>query len=289
MSLSMESTAPAFPIVRHPPPGRRVPVLVSIPHYGGRPLPGVDDGHFAEPHFRTFPRGYVDAFAAELYGDLHEAGATVLATPYSRLFVDLNRARHDFELVDGIVRSRRGVVRTHIVGERAIFARPLSPEQVEQRLSAWYDPWHQALDRLCDDMLGREGHGLVLDAHTASEKGLGGHQIVIGTRRGETAPPRLAGCVAAVFRRHGFEVHHDVPGYAGAHIVRRLGRDGPPALHAIQVEVNSGLLMTGTRREYFERIDRGERPPVDDDVLARLRACLRELVREAGEALAGEA
>ena len=30
-----------FPIVRHPAPDRRAPVLVSVPHYGTRPLPHI--------------------------------------------------------------------------------------------------------------------------------------------------------------------------------------------------------------------------------------------------------
>ena len=37
----------------------------------------------------------------------------VVATPFSRMFVDVNRRRDDFEHLDGEVRSRRGVVRTH--------------------------------------------------------------------------------------------------------------------------------------------------------------------------------
>jgi N-formylglutamate amidohydrolase len=271
--------------VREPTPRWRLPVLVSIPHYGTRALPGIRDEDFAEPGFRRFPRGYADAFAADLYGDLHTAGATVLASPYSRLFVDLNRHRSDYDVAHGAVRSRRGVVRTHIVDARPIFARPVTPAELERRLAQYYDPYHEALDRLSAEMLSRHGSGLVLDAHTGSEKGMGPHQIVIGTRRGATANPALRDTVAAVFRGHGFDVHHDIPGYAGAHIVRRIGIAGPRALHAVQIEVNTALLMTTARREYFASIDRGESPRSDPLTTARLRACMREVVHRASEKL----
>ena len=41
-------------------------------------------------------------------------------------------------------------------------------------------------------------------------------------------------------------------------IVRRWGRAATPALDAVQIEINSGMLMSVPRREYFARIDRGE-------------------------------
>jgi len=271
-----------FPIVRHPLSARRLPVLVSIPHFGTQRIPGVRDADFADRAYRQFPRGYTDAFASDIYGDLHRVGATVLATPYSRLFVDVNRKRSDYEVVDGTVRSLRGVVRTHFVNERPLFRDPLSPRAVEQRLENYYDPYHWALQRLAGDMFTEHGAGLVLDAHTGSEKGMREHQIIIGTRGGATAQAPLRDAVAGAFVRHGFDVHHDVPGYSGAHIVRRWGRAGTPSLDAIQIEINSGMLMSVPRREYFARIDRGEPAPANTQVLARLRVCLREVVKCAG-------
>ena len=113
----------AFPIVRHPAPGARTPVLVSVPHYGTEPLPHITRDDYGEARFETFAYGFADTFASDLYGDLHEHGATVLATPFSRMFVDVNRRRDDFELHEGEVRSRRGVVRTHTMREVAISSR----------------------------------------------------------------------------------------------------------------------------------------------------------------------
>ena len=266
------------PIVRRP--RAPSPVVVSVPHYGTQALPEVRDADYADPAYLRYPRGYADAFAAELYGELHAAGATVIASPYSRLFVDLNRRRDDFDVVDGAVYSARGVVRTHIGDGRALYARPLTPNTAEERLVRYYDPYHAELDALTRDALERFGRAVLLDAHTASEKGLGQHEVVIGTRRGQTAGGRLRGSVERAFRGAGFDVQHDVPGYAGAHTVCRHGGGDGAALQAVQIEVNSGLLLGTTRREYFERIDRGEPAPVNARNVERVRSGLARLLDE---------
>jgi N-formylglutamate amidohydrolase len=284
-ALDTGVAAGGFPIVRHPPQECRLPVLVSIPHFGTQRIAGVHDEHFADAKYRQFPRGYTDAFAREIYGDLNRVGATVLATPFSRLFVDVNRKRSDYEVTGDSVRSRRGVVRTHIVDDRPLFSEPLSIQAVEKRLAQYYDPYHRALERLVSQTLVRHGAGVLLDAHTGSEKGMREHQIIIGTRGGVTARPLLRETVGEVFERHGFEVHHDVPGYSGAHIVRRWGRSKVASLDAVQIEINSGMLMTVPRREYFARIDRGEPSAVNLAVLTRLRECLYDVVKCAGAAV----
>lgn len=271
-----------FPIIRRP---RRhaVAVIVSIPHYGTGSLDDIRPEDYADDAYRSFPRGYADAFAAEIYGDLDGVGATVLATPYSRLFVDLNRRRSNYELHDGAVRSRRGVVRTHFRDDKPIFARPMSVDDLEARLAAYYDPYHRALDELANEMLAHHGTVLVLDAHTGSEKGMRDHEFILGTCGGRTANGELTAAAAAVIEDHGFGVAYNVPGYSGAHLVKRLGTSRRAALHAIQIEINSRLIMACTRREYFEHIDRGEQSAVDDHNLQRLRACMRAVVGRLGE------
>lgn len=204
-----------FPIVRRPRHGHGLPVLVSVPHYGTRPLPGLAAASFSEPRFETLPAGFADAFAAELYGDLDRSGATVLASPYSRLFVDLNRSRDDFERVDGAVRSKRGVVRTHMIRDEPIFAAPLVEDDVERRLARFYDPFHARLGQLARALRERHGQAVVIDGHTAIGRRIGNHQVIIGTRGGKTCRASLASRAEAVFRSRGFEVHHDVPGYKG--------------------------------------------------------------------------
>jgi N-formylglutamate amidohydrolase len=251
--------------------------LVSVPHYGTRPLPHITRDDYREPQFATFAYGFADTFASDLYGDLDAHGATVLATPFSRMFVDVNRRRDDFERHDGEVRSRRGVVRTHTMRDVPIFARPLAPAELEERLRALYDPYYAALDRLLGELRDAHGHAILLDGHTGSPRRMGDHQVVVGTRGDATCAPRLAAIVGEIFTRHGFEVHKDVAGYSGGNIVATYGRPHT-CVHAIQLEINAALLMATTQDEFIAQVTRGEIPAKAEASVARVRACLREVV-----------
>ncbi len=276
----------SFPIVRHPVPEQRAPVLVSVPHYGTEPLPHITRDDYREPWFETFAYGFADTFVGDLYGDLHEHGATVLATPVSRMFVDVNRRRDDFEHHDGEVRSRRGVVRTHTMRDASIFARPLGLVDLEERLQALYDPYYSALEHLLTELRHAYGYAMLLDGHTGSPRRMKDHQVIIGTRHETTCAPQLAAAVAAIFTDHGFEVHENVDGYAGGNIVATFGQPQTRRVHALQLEINASLLMTTTREEFIAQVSRGEIPDKAHENIARVRQCLREVLATLPSALA---
>jgi N-formylglutamate deformylase len=267
----------SFPIVRRPAPGARTPILVSVPHYGTEPLPHITPDDYREPSFATFAYGFADTFVGDLYADLHEHGATVLATPLSRMFVDVNRRRDDFEEHDGEVRSRRGVVRTHTMRDVPIFARPLAVADLEARLRTHYDPYYSTLDRLLGELRDAHGYAVLLDGHTGSPRRMKDHQVIIGTRQDATCAPALATTVAAIFMRHGFDVHRNVSGYTGGNIVATYGQPHT-RVHAIQLEINASLLMTTTGDEFIARVRRGEIPDKAEANIARIRACLRDVL-----------
>ena len=268
----------SFPIVRHPLPETRTPVLVSVPHYGTQPLPHFTREDYGEPWFETFAYGFADTFAADLYGDLHEHGATVLATPFSRMFVDVNRRRDDFEPHDGHVRSRSGVVRTHTMRDVPIFARPLGLADLEDRLQTLYDPYYSTLDHLLTGLRDAYGHAILLDGHTGSPRRMKDHQVIIGTRHEATCAPRIAACVASIFTRHGFEVHENVSGYTGGNIVATFGQPRTRRVHALQLEINASLLITTSREELIAHVSRGGIPEKAEENIARVRHCLREVL-----------
>lgn len=272
--------------IRRPTGEPRLPVLVSIPHYGTRALPGITADDYADPAYVTFAFGFADAFAADLYGAMHSTGATLLAFPYSRLFVDVNRKRDDFEVQDGRVRSERGVIRTHTIADVGVFAEPVSQQQAERRLEKFYDPYHRTLRGLVDRLHERHGRLLLVDAHTGSERGMGEHEIILGTGRGATCDSRFSRLAASIFQSHGFCVHHDVPGYSGGYIVRHYGEPRGRQIHALQIEVNSTLLMAGTRQEFMAAVRRSEIPAQNVHNLARLRACVTDVIEHLAESLA---
>ncbi len=278
--------APSFPIVRRPAPGTRTPILVSVPHYGTQPPPHITRDDYCEPWFETFAYGFADTFVGDLYGDLDEHGATVLATPFSRMFVDVNRRRDDFEHHDGEVRSRRGVVRTHTMRNAPIFARPLARADLEERLQTLYDPYYSVLEHLLTELRQAYGYAMLLDGHTGSPRRMKNHQVIIGTRHDATCAPRLAATVAAIFTRHGFEVHENVSGYTGGNIVATYGHPQTRRVHALQLEINASLLMTTTREEFIAQVSRGGVPEKAEENIARVRQCLREVLAAVPSVLA---
>ena len=66
-----------FPIVRRPADGTRIPILVSVPHYGTLPLPHITRDDYSEPWFETFAYGFADTFASDLYHDLDQHRLTI--------------------------------------------------------------------------------------------------------------------------------------------------------------------------------------------------------------------
>jgi N-formylglutamate amidohydrolase len=267
-----------LPIVRRPAPPTRTPVLVSVPHQGTRPLPHITVDDYHERGFETFAFGYADTFVGDLYGDLHEHGATVLATEVSRMFVDVNRRRDDFEEHAGEVRSRRGVVRTHTTRDAPIFARPLGLADLEARLRAVYDPYYASLDHLLGELCQAYGYAMLLDGHTGSPRRMRDHQVIIGTRHDTTCAAAVGAAVAAVFARHGFEVHENVSGYTGGNIVATYGQPHTRCVHAIQLEINASLLMTTTGEEFIAQVKQGRIPEKAEESIARIRRCLREVL-----------
>lgn len=264
--------------VRRPTGDAPIAALISVPHYGTQALPGIRADDYAEPANATFAYGYADAFAADLYDGLEATGATMLVFPWSRLFVDTNRPRDDFEIHHGRIRSKRGVIRTHSIADTELFAEPLSAAQAEQRLQQFYDPYHHTLRQLIERLHQQHGHLLLVDAHTGSERRMGDHQVILGTRRGVTIAPRLSDLAARVFSGYGFRVRHDVPGYSGGFTVRHYGEPLARQIHALQIEVNSTLLMAGTRQDFMAAVRSGELPARDESNLARLRACVSDVV-----------
>jgi len=84
--------------------------------------------------------------------------------------------------------------------------------------------------------------------------------------------------VAAIFTRHGFEVHENVSGYTGGNIVATFGQPWTRRIHALQLEINASLLMATSREEFIALISRGGIPEKAEANIARVRRCLEEIM-----------
>jgi N-formylglutamate amidohydrolase len=159
-----------------------------------------------------------------------------------------------------------------------IFARSLGLADLEARLQALYDPYYATLEGLLGELRGPCGYVMLLDGHTGSPRRMKDHQVIIGTRHAATCAPELAATVAAIFTRHGFEVHDNVSGYTGGNIVATFGQPQARRVHALQLEINASLLMTTSRDEYIAHVSRGGIPEKAEENIARVRQCLQEVM-----------
>src|SRR5262249_61330080 len=112
------------------------------------------------------------------------------------------------------------------------------------------------------------------------------HEVTIATRDETTGAPGPGKIGGAISPRHGFEVHENVSGYAGGNIVTTYGQPGTRRVHALQLEVNASLLMATNRDEFIAQVSRGEVPAKAEANIARVRACLRDVLAALPAALA---
>jgi len=119
---------------------------------------------------------------------------------------------------------------------------------------------------------------MLLDGHTGSPRRMKDHQVIIGTRHDATCAPQIVATVAAIFTRHGFEVHENVSGYTGGNIVATFGQPWTRRIHALQLEINASLLMATSREEFITLISRGGIPEKAEANIARVRGCLEDVM-----------
>ncbi len=249
------------------PPVGLTPLVVSFPHVGlewprefFRPRPQVNFGRNADYEVHT------------LYNTAQRLGAARVRARYSRLLVDLNRAHDDVSptlvpdhpaprprqrlFTRGSKRSRRknsvrrasavalpnrGVVWDTAVGNIPILVPPLPYEELEHRISRYYDPYYRAVDLLLQRRRRQFGYAILLEAHSmpSSVKG----DLILGTLEGGSCSSQVQADALTALRggASGLDVRLNDP-YRGGELVRRFGRP-EEGLHALQLEVSRGLYM----------------------------------------------
>lgn len=256
------------------------PVIVECPH-AGLELPR----ELADSLASTGRERLRDADLAvdRIVARTVEVGASLLVANLSRHVVDLNRAPTDLDrLLTGEDFGRRGppsgaIWRTGTDG-RGLQKRRLDVSQVEARIAAYHQPYHDALAELVRTV-GARAPVLVLAVHSMPSTGrvapgdrlVRRADVVPGTLSGTSASKTLIAIVERHFREEGRSVALDDP-YRGAYTTALYGRPAD-GIHAIQLELNRALYMDEASLE------------VRDDDLARLAASVRSLVARLAECL----
>ena len=204
-------------------------------------------------------RSSEDAFVDQLFQCAPEYGATFLKAGAPRAFVDLNRARDELDsaLIEGVRRIRHnprvasglGVIPRVVANGRAIYRGKMSLHEAQERITDYWEPYHDKLQGLLDLAHARHGQTVLVDCHSMPHEAMDGvmragirrPDVVLGDRFGAAASSDVVDRIEAAFAAAGFVVTRNAP-FAGAYITQAYGK---PAIgqHAVQVEIDRSLYM----------------------------------------------
>ncbi|MGC1310234.1 MAG: N-formylglutamate amidohydrolase [Phormidesmis sp.] len=207
------------------PNAQAIPIVANLPH-SGLQIPDEMAAQFTAQQRRSLPNS--DWHLQRLYSFLPTLGITVLQANYSRYVVDLNRA---------LKPPLFGSFWSAVVPEQTAFKQPIylqKPSQIEvqQRIDAFYTPYHEQLSAVLNDAIAQFGQVTLLDLH--SFMGLITDDVCLGNANGETCPEALIDQVAERFTQQGYQtVKNKV--FTGGFITRHYGLQ--PQIAALQIEL----------------------------------------------------
>ena len=236
------------------PEGAAAPFLFASPHSGSLYPAGMLSA-LRVPLMDL--RRTEDAFVEELFADAPAAGATLMAARYGRSVADLNRDPRELDaamfegrppracgLPTARVEAGLGCLPRVAARGEEIYARRLTPDEGEARLTHIHDAYHACLGDELVALRDAHGHAVLIDCHSMpsvqpGRRGLA--DIVLGDRFGSSCDPRITARAEREFRDRGFSVARNAP-YAGGYTTRRYGKP-KRGIHALQIEINRGLYM----------------------------------------------
>ncbi len=249
-------SALSSPISLYGPTAPSGPVLLSSPHSGRHyPSSFIQLTGLRKPTLRQNEDCFVDRLIAPLIRD----GFQQIIANFPRIYVDVNRSATEWppELagygrranallplsISPRARAGMGVIPTRI-GACELYPQGLSGEIIQNRLNAFYHPYHKALSEQMRQTKARFGRVLLLDMHSMpaqTAEGRNRADIILGTRYGESARGRTIALVQDAFVKRGYSVVLDQP-YAGGYITAHYGQPDK-GREVVQIEINKALYM----------------------------------------------
>src|SRR5689334_9296647 len=144
------------PFQIHTPTSFRVPILVSVPHCGTL-FPDEIKNEYNQDLIQA--PDDTDWFVHQLYDFAPTMGITMIHAVYSRWVIDLNRDPQSKPLYTD------GRIITELCPTTTFLGKPLykdgrkqvDPEEVKRRLENYYQPYHQKVEELLQELKGKFG------------------------------------------------------------------------------------------------------------------------------------
>lgn len=258
-------------VIRRP-KRQTLPLVVASPH-SGRVYPESFVARSRLPLARL--RSSEDSFVDEIFAAAPALGAPLLQAHFPRVYVDVNREPYELDPamfstpLPSYVTTRNariaaglGTIARVVSNSEPIYGDKLTFSEADQRIKAFYDPYHKALAALIEETRALFGFCILLDCHsmpsgaTQQRAGQANRAKTIDAVLGDCHATACAPVVTGQAERHlielGYAVRRNNP-YAGGFVTRHYGRprDG---IHALQIELNRALYMDEARIERLPSI-----------------------------------
>ena len=267
----MNVAAPWLTVVRGD-----APLLVSLPHTGTE-IPAEIEARLMSP---WLARKDADWWIDRLYDFAGDLGATVVRTAVSRTVIDVNRDPSGVSLYPG--QATTELCPTTTFDGEPLYGRGEEPgtEEIAERRSRYYDPYHAALAAEVARLRARQSTVVVYDCHSIRSvvprlfAGVLPH-FNIGTNDGATCDPVLTRAVERACAAAPGLTQVTNGRFKGGAIARRFGRPAA-GVHAVQMELG----CRGYMREPLGPVSKAEWPTSwDEAIAAPMRGVLRTVLQ----------
>jgi N-formylglutamate deformylase len=251
--LQKESLPGIYTLIQ---PDMGLPLVFDSPH-SGTVYPA--DFDYSCP-FQALEKAE-DKFVDELFMDAPDMGATLLAAEFPRSYIDVNRCERDIDVdllediwpeeIAATPRSHAGIglIRRLVKPGLPLYTRHLKSSEIKARIETYYRPYHQALQKVIEDLHYTHGQVWHINCHSMpTQEGnafratpLKAADFVLGDRDGTTCDIAFTHAVRDFIRSMGYRVSINDP-YKGVELVRRYSAPST-GRHSLQIEVARNLYL----------------------------------------------
>jgi N-formylglutamate deformylase len=234
------------------PSSDRIPILLSVPHCGVE-FPAEIKSEYKQQLIQA--PDDTDWFVHQLYDFAPAMGITMIHAVNSRWVIDLNRDPQSKPLyTDGRIITALCPTTTFF-GE-SIYQdgrKELGDEEVMRRVERYYNPYHQKIQEVLDDLKMEFGKVLLWDCHSIRQLVPTIHKekfpdLILGDVDGTSASRGLIETAISGLESSGYSFNHNHP-FKGGHITRYFGRPSEHQ-HALQLEMTKVNYMDDGERNF---------------------------------------
>ena len=229
-----------------------VPILLSVPHCGTE-FPDEIKDDFVQELIKA--PDDTDWYVDQLYNFANELGITMIRARYSRWVVDLNRdpeskpLYNDGRIITGLCPT------TDFHGNSIYQQNEPDNAEIQRRVTAYYQPYHNKVQELLDELKKKYGKVLLWDAHSIR------HYVptirkeifpdmILGSADEQSAHPELIKEALNGLKSGQYQINHNSP-FKGGQITRSFGKPDQNQ-HALQLEMNKILYMDDSEKSFHE-------------------------------------